>query len=81
MLPMLFLQITNLFYDISGNTYLTNQEASFKIVLKNYNEAKMSLTTKHFSTILVEKCLVAGTYFTQQAASQNVTGRSVGTFQ
>ena len=26
-----------------------------------------------FSTILVEKCLVAGTYFTQQAVSQNIT--------
>ncbi|MDD4296375.1 MAG: hypothetical protein PHC69_05385 [Ruminiclostridium sp.] len=30
---------------------------------------------KNFSTNLVEKCLVAGTYFTQQAASQNLLPR------
>jgi len=30
---------------------------------------------------MVEKCLVAGTCFSQQAVSQNITGRSVGAFQ
>jgi hypothetical protein len=38
----------------------------------------MSPPHRIFSTILVEKCLVAGTYFTQQAASQNLPHRMHG---
>jgi hypothetical protein len=34
-----------------------------------------------FSTILVEKYLVAGTYFSQQAVSQKGTGRLIGALQ
>ena len=38
----------------------------------------MSPPHRIFSTILVEKCLVEGTYFTQQAASQNLPHRMHG---
>ena len=50
-------------------------------VLTNITMLRCPPPHRIFSPILVEKCLVAGTYFIQQAASQNITGRSIGAFQ